>query len=307
MNVIRHARELAAESRKVCLAIGMFDGVHLGHQQVLRQTIVDAGPHRAAAIAITFDCHPNSIVAPGRNPPLIYSLDQKLRAIDATGISSTLLIHFDREFSRQSGADFIRGLARDFRQILSVSVGSAFTFGHQRSGDVALLKQLGQELQFSVHGLAAVSLDGKVVSSTRIRDAILTGRLDDASQMLGRAYSLSGRVVPGGQQGRKLGFPTANVDTTGLAVPPNGVYAALAILERAPLPAVINIGIRPTLADPETPRQLEAHILDFTGDLYGRDLEVVFLKRLRDEKKFSTREALSEQIRRDVEAARLHF
>jgi len=307
MNLIRQASAFTPRGQKVCLAIGMFDGVHLGHQQVLRQTIADATQHDAVAVAVTFDRHPNSVVAPERNPPLIYRLDQKLRALEAAGITTALLIHFDHEFSRQSGADFIRGLARDFGRLHSVSVGSSFAFGHQRSGNVSLLEQLGRELRFSVHGLAAVSLGGKVVSSTRIRDALKGGDLDTASQMLGRVYALNGRVIRGSEQGRRLGFPTANLDTTGLVTPANGVYAALAALEGRSHHAVVNIGVRPTLEESGARRQVEVHLLDFQGDLYGRDLEVSFVAQLREERKFPTLEALSDQIRRDIQAARGHF
>src|SRR5881409_477487 len=146
MNAIRAASDLKPGSRKVCAAIGMFDGVHLGHQQVIRQTIEDARQHEAIAVAITFDRHPNSVVAPERNPPLIYSLSQKLRVIESLGIDTTLLIHFDKPFSEISGEQFIRELTRSFGHVHSLCVGSAFTFGHKRSGNIALLKQLGQEL-----------------------------------------------------------------------------------------------------------------------------------------------------------------
>jgi len=307
MNIIHAARDLKPGPRKVCVAIGMFDGVHLGHQQVIRQTIADARQHEAIATAITFDCHPNSVIAPGRNPPLIYSLPQKLRAIESSGIDTTLLIHFDRAFSEISGEQFIRGVARDFGHIHSLCVGSAFTFGHQRSGNVALLKKQGQELHFIVHGLASVSLDGKIVSSTRIREAIRAGHLDAASQMLGRTYALAGRVRHGDGLGRQLGFPTANLTTAGLVLPPNGVYAAHASVQGRTHRAVVNIGVRPTLRNPDPQLQVEVHLLDFTGDLYEQEMEITFVEKLRDEQTFASREALGKQIRSDIGAARSLF
>src|SRR5436190_12144480 len=197
MNIIRAANELEPGSRKVCVAIGMFDGVHLGHQQVIRQTIEDARQHESIALAITFDRHPNSVVAPDRNPPLIYSMSQKLRVIESLDIDTTLLIHFDKAFSLISGEEFIQGLARDFGAIHSLCVGSEFTFGHKRSGNVELLRKLGAEFKFQVHGLAALALDGQTVSSTRIRQCIRAGDLDDAPQMLGRAYAMAGKVIEG--------------------------------------------------------------------------------------------------------------
>src|SRR5882672_1066484 len=225
MKILHAASELKPDGRKVCLAIGFFDGVHLGHQQIIRQTITDARQHEAIAFVITFDLHPNTVVAPDRVPPLIYSLPQKLRAIEALGADTLFLIHFDLSFSQQTGEVFIRGLVRDLHHVQSLCVGANFVFGHKRGGNVALLKKLGQELNFTVHGLAAVALDGQPVSSTRIREAIQAGDLDSASQMLGRAYSLAGTVIRGDRVGHELGFPTANLDTTGLALPPNGVYA----------------------------------------------------------------------------------
>ena len=228
MNVIHSTNELGNGSRKTCLAIGVFDGVHLGHQQIIRQTVADARQHGAIALVITFDRHPSTVVAPERVPPLIHSLPQKLGAIESLGVDSLLLINFDRAFSEQTGEAFIRGLARDLGKIQSVSVGADFVFGHRRSGNVALLEKLGHELGFTVHGLAAVSLDNQIVSSTRIREAIRSGNLDAASQMLGRPYAISGRVIAGDGVGRKLGFPTANLDAAGLVLPPNGVYVGLA-------------------------------------------------------------------------------
>ncbi len=307
MQLIHTANELTAGSRKVCLAIGFFDGVHLGHQQIIRQTITDARKHGAFALVITFDQHPNAIVAPARVPPLIYSLPQKLRTIESLGPDATLLIHFDKAFSQKTGEAFIRELAAAWSGIQSICVGANFTFGHKRGGNVELLKKLGAELKFSVHGMAAVSLDGRTVSSTRIREAIRAGDLDAASQMLGRAYSIAGRVMEGDKLGHKLGFPTANLDPTGLALPPSGVYAIHAIARGKTYRAVLNIGTRPTLNNPNPSLRVEAHLLDFTGDLYGEELEIVFAEKLRDEQKFPSLDELKAQIARDIERAKETF
>ncbi len=307
MKIIHAASELRPGPRKVCLAIGMFDGVHIGHQQIIRQTLADARSHDAWAVVITFDRHPATVVAPDRVPPLIQTLSQKLRSIARLNVDATLLIHFDADFSRQTGEQFIRGLARDFGRLQSVCVGRDFVFGYQRSGNVALLRKLGEELQFIVHGLAAVTLDNQVVSSTRIRQAIRDGQLDLAGRMLGRPYALAGPVVPGDHLGHQLGFPTANLDTTGLVLPPTGVYAAHAEVEGTNHRAVLNIGYRPTIADPAPQLRVEAHLLDFHGDLYGKELELTFVKKLRDEAKFPSLDALKAQIARDSAAARQLF
>jgi riboflavin kinase / FMN adenylyltransferase len=307
MRVIHAANELQPAGRKVCLAIGFFDGVHLGHQQIIRQTISDARRHEAIALVITFDRHPNTVVAPSRVPPLICSLPQKLRAIEALGTDHLLLIHFDKALSEQTGEAFIRGLVRDLGPVQSLCVGANFLFGHKRAGDVQLLKRLGAELRFAVHGMAAVSLDGKTVSSTRIREAIRAGNLDAASQMLGRTCSLAGTVVLGDGLGHKLGFPTANIDAAGLVLPPNGVYAVHAEVRGLQYRSVLNIGYRPTLQNPTPQLRIEAHLIDFTGDLYGVELEVGFLEFLRPERKFASLRQLREQIARDILEAQLRF
>jgi riboflavin kinase / FMN adenylyltransferase len=307
MKIIRTASELKANGRKVCLAIGFFDGVHLGHQQIIRQTIADAQQHEALSLVVTFDQHPSTVVAPERVPPLIYPLAHKLKVIESLGLDSLLLIHFDKAFSGQSGETFIRDLARDLGQIQSLCVGSNFTFGNKRTGNVALLKKLGEELKFTVHGMAAVSLDGKIVSSTRIRETIRTGELDAASQMLGRTYSLCGQVIKGDQLGQKLGFPTANLDLRGLVLPPNGVYAVHASVGGETHRAVVNIGLRPTLQNPTPQLRVEVHILDFAGELYGKEMEIAFVEKLRDEQKFPSLDALKAQIEKDIAKARSCF
>ena len=307
MNVIRAASELKTGGRKVCLAIGMFDGVHLGHQQVIRQTIADAEQQEALAVVITFDRHPNTVVAPERVPLLIYSLPQKLRAIEHVGVDTTLLIHFDKVFSELSGEEFVRRLASHFGQIYSVCVGGTFTFGHKRGGNVDLLRRLGQELCFHVHGLPAVSLDGQIVSSTRIRESIRAGQIDAASQMLGREFALAGKVTRGDGIGRQLGFPTANLDVAGLVLSPPGVWAVHAYVGRNVHRAVLNIGCRPTLKSPSPELRVEAHVLDFTGDLYEQEVEITFVEKLREERLFGSLAELREQIQRDIAEARTRF
>ena len=303
MKTIHAANELGHGSRKVCVAIGVFDGVHLGHQQIIRQTVADARQHDALALVVTFDQHPSAIVAPDRVPPQIYSRPQKLRAIGSLGANALLEIHFDKIFSEKSGEVFIRELARDLGKIHSVCVGADFVFGHKRSGNVALLKKLGGELDFQVHGMAELALDGKTVSSTRIREAIRRGDLDVAGQMLGRPYAICGRVVAGDKLGRQFGFPTANLDAANLVLPPKGVYAACAKWNGRFYRVALNIGVRPTVAAGPQLR-VEAHLLDFDGDLYEADLEVEIEAKLREERRFGSVAELREQIARDVAAVR---
>jgi riboflavin kinase / FMN adenylyltransferase len=303
LQVIRTAAEFPVGDRKVSLAIGTFDGVHLGHQQVIRQAVADAEQHEGFGIVVTFDRHPNTVVAPTRVPPLIYSLPQKLRAIASLDADAALLVEFTEEFSKQPGELFIRQLVHDFAPVHSITVGSSFTFGHKRDGNVELLKKLGAELNFQVHGIAAVSLDNDPVSSTRIRETIRAGPLDRAAEMLGRKYALAGTVVQGDQVGRKFGFPTANLDATGRVLPPNGVYAVHAYVRGKKHRAVLNIGIRPTIASPTLQTRVEAHLLDFNEDIYGEEIDLTFVQKLRDEQRFPSVDALREQINRDIQSA----
>lgn len=304
MKVTPIARELAQPGRKVCLAIGVFDGIHLGHRQIIRQTVTDARQHDALPVVVTFDRHPHTIVAPDHVPPQIFTRSQKMRAVESLGVAGFLEIPFDRAFSQKSGEEFIRELARDLGPIHSICVGADFVFGRQRSGNVALLKQLGGEFHFQVHGLAAVALDGQVISSTRIREAIRTGDLDAASQMLGQPYAVCGRVVTGDQLGRQLGFPTANLDVTGLILPPNGVYAATTVVGGKRYRVALNLGLRPTVAASQPKLRVEAHLLDFSGDLYASELEVEIGTRLRDERRFDSVVELKNQLERDIQAVR---
>lgn len=292
-------------NHKVCLAIGFFDGVHLGHQQIIHQTIADARQQDALALVLTFDRHPDTVVASDRVPPLIYALPQKLRAIEAVGADTLLLIHFDEKFSRQTGEEFVYNLAQDLGHVQSLCVGADFIFGHKRSGNVPLLKKLGDKMGFVVHGLAAVSLDDQVVSSTRIRELIRAGDLDAASQMLGRPYAISGRVVKGDRLGQQLGFPTANLDTPGLVLPPNGVYAGIAKINDNIHRAAINIGCRPTITSGTQLAHVEAHLLNFSGDIYDKELELEIGERLREERRFASPTELREQIARDIAAVTL--
>ena len=307
MRTLTDARKLDPLNGKVCCAIGMFDGVHLGHQQVIRQAVSDAHQLETTSLCITFDQHPAKVVSPETAPLLIQNQRQRLDAIKTLGIEATLLLPFDEAMSKISGEEFIRGLSVDLGHISSICVGSNFAFGHQRSGNLEVLKQLGHELNFTTHGLASVSLDEQTVSSTRIREAISNGHLDAAGQMMGREYALSGIVIPGDQQGRQLGFPTANLNVKGLCPPPHGVYAAHAEVNGKSFRAAVNIGLRPTLKNPHPSLHVEAHILDFAGDIYEQICTLNFVGKLRDEQDFGTIDDLKAQIEKDVIQAQYLF
>lgn len=307
MKIVRSPRELAARGRKACLAIGFFDGVHLGHQQIIRQAGGDAQQHDGTSVVVTFDRHPASVVSPDHAPALIQTAEHRLRTIDPLGPDAVLLLRFDTALREQPGEVFIRNLHDELGGIHSICIGADFHFGYKRSGNVTVLQELGTQLGFQVHGIAAVSLCGQTISSTRIRAAIANGQLEAASEMLGRSYSILSRVTRGDQLGHKLGFPTANLDVAGLVLPPDGVYVAQTKVSGAQHHAVVNIGCRPTISPQTAIRRLEVHLLDFTGDLYEQELEVVFVKRLREERRFPSHEALQHQIQQDIAEARNLF
>ncbi len=291
-------------SGAAALAIGVFDGVHLGHQEVIRRMVCLAHARQAAAVVATFDRHPNAIIAPDRTPPAIQTPSQRLRVFAELGADATWLIRFDAAFSRQTGEVFVREMVRGFGRVIAICVGSGFQFGHRRSGDVDLLRRLGAEQGFLVEAVEPLTVNGQAISSTRIREAIRDGDLSTAGRLLGRAYSLAGRVVRGDQLGRRIGFPTANLDLSGLVLPPNGVYAVRAAVGEAEFPGVMNIGRRPTVTDAEVLPRVEVHLLDAQLDLYDRELTVTPVARLRDEMRFASLAALQAQIGQDVIAAR---
>lgn len=298
--------------RPAVLAIGMFDGVHLGHQAVLGRARGLAGD-TAAAVAVTFEHHPATVLMPDRAPLLLTTPGQRLRALAALGLDAALVLRFDEAFSRRPAEEFIRSLAAGFGRLHAVCVGEDFVFGHRRSGDLALLRRLGNELEFAVEGITPVADANGPVSSTRLRELIRTGRLDEATRLLGRPYALAGKVIRGAQLARRLGWPTANLDIAGRVTPPPGVYAARArivsedALPGPPWPAAVNIGVRPTVATGPAGLQVEAHLIGFHDDLYGRELELEFALWLREERRFATVAELQAQVARDLAEAARHL
>lgn len=306
MLVIRSEEPFPGSPRGSSIAWGMFDGVHLGHQHVLRLALNEARIRGGRAVALTFDPHPQSVVCPERAPRLLQSLSQRLRYLGSIGMDVALVLEFTPELSRVSGQAFVEHLLSRTSGFSSLSVGEGFQFGAQRSGDIALLRRIGTERGFAVHVAQPVSLGGTVVSSSRIRQSLREGDLETVSELLGRPYAVSGIVVQGDRLGRRIGFPTANVDVHGLELPPHGVYAARVRMppDIVEVPAVLNWGIRPTLKRPEGESRFEVHLLDKGRDLYGRELEITFVQFLRGECRFDSLEALQSQIGQDCTVAR---
>lgn len=280
----------------------MFDGIHLGHQHVVRQALLDARALGANSVVASFDLHPLTVVRPEKAPRLIQSLAGRLDEIRRLGADAALVLRFDALFSQRTGEEFVRSLAGGFGRLRSFTVGQGFHFGHGRSGNVALLRGLGRELGFTVNAMAPIHIGAEVVSSTRVRAALREGRLGHVAELLGRPYSISARVVEGAQLGRTLGFPTANLEVDGLELPPVGVYAVRVQVQGQEYPGALNLGFRPTVAFSSPQMRLEVYLINFNGDLYGQTILVEWVKLVRTEKRFSGLPALRAQIARDVAA-----
>ncbi len=285
------------------VTIGNFDGVHRGHQALVRETVAHARAAGGAAVALTFDPHPARVLAPDRVPPALSTPAQKAELLEALGVDTLVVLPFTRAVAGLSPDAFARDVLAVALGARHVVVGETFRFGHRQAGDAAILARLGGALGFTVQAVAPVLDDGRPVSSSRVRDALAAGDVAHAAALLGRAYFLDGTVVEGDRRGRTIGVPTANLETDGALLPARGVYAGPCRLPdgRAAL-AVVNVGQRPTFGGRTV--TVEAHLVDFAGDLYGAHLRQSFAVRLRDEQRFPGVEALVAQIRRDVELAR---
>jgi riboflavin kinase/FMN adenylyltransferase len=307
MRILRSIPELAEVPGPVFLAIGVFDGVHRGHQAVISTAASDAQSAGGTAVVVTFDPHPAKILRPQESPRLLTATEHKIALIRALGVSHLLMLKFDRELASTAPADFVRQLVAAAKPLREICVGQEWCFGKNRAGNLALLKKLGAELDFNVVGVEPVTSEGNVVSSTAIRRAVETGDFETASRMLGRDYTILGTVEEGKHLGRSLGFPTANLSAHSEQFPPNGVYAAEGTLDGKTLRGVVNLGLRPTIESESPQRVLEFHVFDLDQDLYGKDIELRFRHYLRPERKFESLAALREQIARDVESARAIF
>jgi riboflavin kinase/FMN adenylyltransferase len=312
MEVLRDPSSCPRPPEGTAVTIGAYDGVHLGHRAVIGEVRRRAAERGLASAVVTFDRHPASVVRPESAPRLLTDLDQKLELLAATGIDYCLVVTFDDTRSRESADDFVREVLAGCLAARAVVVGEDFHFGHNRAGNVALLRRLGDELGFDVEGLELVDGTGRAagegerVSSTRIRHALVEGDLRLANALLGRPYEVRGIVARGDKRGRELGFPTANVSVPGdVLLPADGIYAGW--FERADgsvHPTAISLGRRPTFYVEAHASLLEAHLLDFEGDLYDEKVKVRFVAWLRGEVRFESVDDLVAQIARDCDEAR---
>jgi riboflavin kinase/FMN adenylyltransferase len=303
MQIFKQIENISTEFQKAIMTIGNFDGIHVGHHQIMKKLIAEARVRNCKAIVITFEPHPKMVLHPDIRPfYLLTTLEEKLNLLEDLGIEAVILFPFSRDFAKITAESFVKDMLWGKLKVRKIFIGHNYTFGNDKKGNDAYLKDFGGKLGFEVEVISAVKMNGLDISSTRTRKAILDGDMKGASEMLGRPYNLGGVVVSGHGRGAGLGFPTANIKAEKELVPPRGVYAVKAEHGGRQYEGVLNIGYNPTFEDNQ--RTIELHILDFSKDIYDQTINVLFIDRLRDEVKFSGPEALIAQIRQDVIQAR---
>lgn len=302
MDIIRKTEDLTQGTPSV-VTVGVFDGVHLGHQAIMRQVKSASNELAVLSVAVTFDRNPQELMNPSHPVPYICTLRQKLALIEEQGMDIALVLPLERDLLNMPAEQFVAEILHEKLCAVKLVVGSNFRFGKGRAGNVQLLQKMGREMGFEVAAVPPVMADGRTVSSTAIRRLLMEGRVELANWMLGRPFSLEGTVVAGKEIGRTLGYPTANIQPAEKQiVPGRGVYAVETRLEGRKWPGVANIGTRPTVGGQKS--SVEVYIMDFSGNIYGRLVEVDFLHRLRDEVEFPDAEALKQQIGADIRQAK---
>jgi riboflavin kinase / FMN adenylyltransferase len=303
---IFHGLENANIAKPTVLTLGVFDGLHLGHQQIMERVVERAKAVKAHATAITFDPHPRAVLHPESAPPLLQTLDQRLANLEVLGIEQTIVIKFDREFASQPAEEFLENVVHDRLHAKEVYLGKGFAFGRERRGNIELLRAMSDNLGFVADEVEEVRLRGRRVSSSTIRELLAAGRINLARRMLGRPYGVEGVIIRGNRRGHTIGFPTANLKPHNRVIPKFGVYATATLIDGTWRKSITNIGVRPTFEDTAEP-SIESYIFDFDGELYGDVIRVRFLHRIRDERKFSGIDELRGQIEKDTRRARNYF
>ena len=304
MNILHSIKDLSTLKGPIVLAAGTFDGIHLGHQALIRRAMEEANSCRGMTVVMTFDRHPASLLRPDKAPKLLTRNQEKIALLEGMDVSALLMLEFTHELASVPAVDFITSLAHYCSPLHAVCVGSQWSFGHGGEGNVDLLKELGLARGFVVIQIDPFEMEEVPISSTRIRTAITSGDLAQAAACLGRPFRLTGNVVRGAGLGSTIGFPTANLDVEGMQLPPDGVYAVKVLHEDGILSGVCNIGLRPTIDPSAKRRVVEVHLFDLSQNLVGEELSLEFVQFLRGEKKFAGLEELKTQIVRDCVRAR---
>jgi len=304
MKMLHSIEELGGLKGPIVLAAGTFDGLHLGHQALIRRAMQEASDCGGTAVVMTFDRHPAALLRPEKTPKFLTRNNEKIALLEGMGVQALLMLEFTRELAGVPARNFITSLVSSASPLRAVCVGREWFFGKGGEGNVALLKELGVEHNFSVIQIDPVMVEDSPISSTRIRTAIAAGDFLQAAACLGRPFLLTGSVVSGAGLGSKIGFPTANLDVNGMQLPPDGVYAAKVHHGETLHAGVVNIGVRPTVDPASTKRVVEAHLFGLSENLVGTDLSLEFVQFLRGEEKFSSLDSLKTQITLDCERAK---
>ncbi len=302
MRLITDLKDIAAPFTRSVITLGNFDGIHLGHQELIRKVIQRAKETRAQSIVVTFRPHPLKILAPEKCPPLISIYEEKIKLFEKLGVDVLVKIPFTIEFAKMSPEEFVKGVLCDTLGAKEIFVGFNYRFGRGREGNIATLRALGERLGFTVREVEQVSLDGEVISSTKIRSLLKDGEVEHAARLLGRTYAITGIVVKGDGRGKGLGFPTANIAPKHSIIPADGVYAVRLFVRDKFYDGIANIGMRPTFGKHDL--AIEVHVFDFNEDIYGEEISLYFIGKIREEKKFDGPGELIRQIRADIETAR---
>ena len=302
MDIIIGIEHIRRKFRNPVLTLGNFDGVHLGHQKIFKELKEEARKMDGESIIFTFDPHPLQILAPQRCPPFITPFKKKLMLVERSGIDVIIVAAFDLDLANITPEAFVKQILVDKIGAKKILVGYNYYFGKDRKGNVEMLIGFGKKFGFEVKVIEAVKVNDTTVSSSKIRELIQGGQMGQAAQLLGRNYLLIGKVIWGADRGKGLGFPTANLEILNGLYPKTGVYAVEVIMGTKTYPGVANVGYNPTFG--ENPLSVEVHILDFSRDIHGEEIQVVFFERIRDEKAFENPDSLARQIRKDVTEAR---
>lgn len=304
MNVYRSLAEVPATIKPTALTIGVFDGVHRGHQALMRTVVERASEHGATPVVVTFDRHPLEVIAPGKEPPLLTTLDQRAHAMADVGIQALVVLPFDDALRHLAPEDFVREILVERLGAIHVVIGANFRFGHLQAGTIETLSDLGHRFGFETSIFALQMGEDEIVSSSMIRRHLAAGEVEKVAEELTRPFTLTGSVERGASRGKGLGFPTANLKIPArMLLPAIGVYAGWTVIGDVRYAVATNVGVNPTFGDRTEPI-VEVHIIDFEGDLYGQTLEVAFTHRLRNEMRFDSVDDLVTQMKSDVERAR---
>lgn len=301
MEIIRDKNEQKHFNKSV-LTLGNFDGIHLGHQKIMKRVTEIASKIGGESVVYTFKPHPLEVLSPQKSPLLINSSQEKLRILEKLGIDVLIFANFTPSFSEKSPRSFVEDILCHQIRVKKILVGKNYTFGKGGKGDIAYLIQLGKEFNFGVEIIEPIKMGTTIISSTKIREFISNGDVKRAKNFLGREFSLQGKVITGKLRGRELGFPTANLAIEKKIYPKEGIYAVRVFHENTPYSGVVNIGHNPTFGNEDL--SIEVHILNFYKDIYDQELKIFFVDRLRDEKKFENPQELAMQIEKDVARAR---